>query len=476
MSVESSLPAPLTSALLVIFGITGDLSQRKLLPALYHLTKDNLLPENFKIVGISRRVITPDEILAKMRQELEDTESKYDQKTLERLAANISTFTMDLTNLEEYKRLKWELDQIEDQAGVCLNRIFYLAIPSQTFGSVVDLLGEAELNTGCQHQATESRLLVEKPFGSDLSSALSLIDQLSKHFSEDQIYRIDHYLAKETAQNILTFRFYNPLFSAVWNHKTIDHIVITAAETIGIEGRAVFYEQTGALRDVIQNHLLQLLALTTMEKPKDMSAMSIHVEKLKLLKAVVPISPADVPHSSTRGQYANYKKEVKNQDSFTETFAALRLQLDNPRWKGVPLLLVTGKALSEKKTEIAVTFKDPDDPQKTGNTLIIRIEPNEGIGLFVLAKKPGFEHEIQQVHMDFRYSQSFSGIHPDAYERVLVDTIKGDRTLFATSDEVIAAWKIVDPILKAWHANSNDIEQYPEGSQGPSMLHHQTKA
>ena len=455
----------LAPAALVIFGITGDLAHRKLLPALYHLAEDDLLPEGFEIIGVTRSGTTVDVLLTDIRNRVNATDEKCDDEVLERFGKSISIVTMDLSQKEEYTKLKQALDDHEKRVGACTNRLFYLAVPSQTFGSISEMLGEAELTEGCMHKKGESRLLIEKPFGYDLESARELIDTLGKQFDEQQIYRVDHYLAKETAQNILTFRFNNPLFKAVWDSDTISSVMVTAAESISIEGRVAFYEQTGALRDIIQSHLLQLLSLVTMERPDEMNAESIHQRKLELLRAIQPITPDKIAEQTIRGQYEGYLGEVNNHSSVTETYAALRLEIDTPRWRNVPILIRTGKAMAEKVTEITLTFKDKETEHQ--NTLTLRIQPNEGISIELQAKKPGFDSESETVQMDFCYVQSGDGVHPDAYERVLVDALRGDKTLFATSDEVIAAWEVVDHVVRAWAMSGTDLHTYAQGSWGP---------
>jgi glucose-6-phosphate 1-dehydrogenase len=455
----------LAPAALVIFGITGDLAHRKLLPALYHLAEDNLLPEGFEVIGVTRSGTTVDALLDDIRKCVNDSGEKCDEAVLERFGKSIRVLTMDLSKKAEYAKLKQALNDHEERVGACTNRLFYLAVPSQTFGSISEMLGEAGLTTGCDHKVGESRLLIEKPFGYDLESARELIDQLGKEFSEQQIYRVDHYLAKETAQNILTFRFHNPLFKAVWDSDTISSVMVTAAESIGIENRVAFYEQTGALRDIIQSHLLQLLSLVTMERPDKLDAASIHAKKLELLKAIQPITPDKIAEQTVRGQYQGYLEEVKNHSSVTETYAAIRLEIDTPRWRHVPILLRTGKAMAEKVTEITLTFKDVETAHQ--NTLTLRIQPNEGISIELQAKKPGFDDESENVQMDFCYAQNGDGVHPDAYERVLVDALRGDKTLFATSDEVIAAWEVVDDVVRAWAMSGTDLRTYPQGSWGP---------
>ena len=457
----------ISSAALVIFGITGDLAHRKLLPALYHLAKDMLLPDNFQIIGVTRSGTTVPELLKDVRKNIIAEDGACDDRALAWLGDAIQIVTMNISQKEDYAKLKKALDDHEDRVGACTNRLFYLAVPSQTFGSIATLLGESGLTRGCGHRIGESRLLIEKPFGYDLQSARDLVKTLGEHFSEKQIYRVDHYLAKETAQNILTFRFNNPLFRAVWHEKSIHSIMITAAEDIDIEGRVAFYEQTGALRDIIQSHLLQLMALVTMEQPKAHDAVSIHASKLALLKAVKPIAPNQVATHAVRGQYDGYQHDVGNHASTTETYAALRLEIDTPRWKNVPVLLRTGKALVEKVTEITLVFRDKAGYDEHENTLTLRIQPNEGISIELQAKKPGFESDSETVQMDFCYARSGQGIHPDAYERVLVDALRGDKTLFATSDEVIAAWQVVEHVIHTWSMGRDDMQAYKKGSWGP---------
>lgn len=454
-------------AALVIFGITGDLAHRKLLPALYHLAKDKLLPDGFRIIGVTRSGTTVPSLLEDIKKKICDEDGSCDDDTLNFLGECMQVLTMDIAKKEEYAKLKDALAEHEAQIGVCTNRLFYLAVPSQTFASISELLSEAGLADGCDHHVGESRLLIEKPFGYDLPSARDLVKTLNQHFTEQQMYRVDHYLAKETAQNILTFRFNNPLFKAVWHEKSISSIMITAAESIDIEGRVAFYEQTGALRDVIQSHLLQLLALVTMEQPKSNQADAIHASKLELLRAIKPIAPNAVATHAVRGQYNGYQKDVQNHASNTETYAALRLSIDTPRWKNVPVLIRTGKALAEKVTEITLTFTDDPAASDHQNTLTLRIQPNEGISVELQAKKPGFDAESETVQMDFCYARSGQPIHPDAYERVLVDALRGDKTLFATSDEVIASWEVVEHVVHAWAMSGHDMQAYDKGSWGP---------
>jgi len=456
---------PLTSGLLVIFGITGDLTRKKLLPALYHLVSDNLLPENFQIIGVTRRGAEVSELLRGVDEEICRHEGDCDPAALDRLGRMMRVVIMDPTRPEDYRTLKSTLDHLEDQLGACVNRLFYLSIPPQTYGPVVDLLGEHGLASGCQHGVADSRIMVEKPFGYDLASARELISRIKQGFREEQIYRIDHYLAKETAQNILTFRFANPLFETLWDRRSVDSIVVSAAESIGVEGRANFYESTGALRDLIQSHLLQVLTLVTMEQPAVLDPRHVHAEKLKLLKSVTPVAPNQVATLATRGQYRGYRDEVGNPGSFTETFARITLSIDNPRWQGVPIVIQTGKRLDRKSTEVALKFGSRSGTSDAANTLTFRLQPDEGIAIDLQAKKPGFNAETERVQMTFDYHQSFGEhVHPDAYERVLMDGIRGDQTLFATSDEVIASWEIVEAVVREWSKNDAGLITYEPGT------------
>jgi glucose-6-phosphate 1-dehydrogenase len=457
--------SPLTSGLLVIFGITGDLSRRYLLPSLYSLEDQGLLPQHFEIIGVTRRGAEVAELLAAVEHELGAAGRKVSPKTLEGLRSRISVVKMDPTVESDYARLKITLDGIEDKRGVCLNRLFYLSIPPNTYGPVVDLLGKSTLASGCQHGTADSRIMVEKPFGYDLESARELIDRLHANFREEQIYRIDHYLAKETAQNILVFRVANPIFRAVWDRFSISGITIT--ETIGIEGRAVFYESVGALRDFVQNHLLQLLAITTMDEPKVIDSDHVHAQKLKLLQAIEPVKPNEVAKVAVRGQYRSYRDEVANQETITETFARLHLSIKNDRWHGVPIMLQTGKHLDRRSTEIVVHFSDEHGHD---NTLVINIQPNEGITIKLQAKKPGLGNDTEQVDMQFDYDEAFgTGTQPNAYERVLMDGIRGDQTLFASSDEVLASWRIVDAVVREWAKSGDGLIFYEPGTPAKAI-------
>jgi glucose-6-phosphate 1-dehydrogenase len=472
MSKDAKTPV-LAPAIIVIFGITGDLAQKKLLPTLYHLAKANLLDEHTEIVGITRRSVTAKELLDNVELCVNEIDGLCDPAAMKRMHELVSMQQVDLTSGDDYTKLKEHLDALEEQHGVCMNRLYYLSIPPQVFSPIVRLLGTHGMNSSCQHGTAATRLLIEKPFGYDVVSSRELIGETAQYFGEEQIFRIDHYVAKETVQNILTFRFTNPLFASTWNAEHIERITILAKERIGIEGRVTFYEETGALRDFIQSHLLQLLAILTMDQPDELTAESIHANKLKLLKAVKPISSEAVARAAVRGQYEGYRTEVSNPHSHIETFAAIRTTIDSPCWKDVPVVLLTGKGIDagdpkvQKLSELRVDFK-PLGAQQTTNTLCFRIQPDEGISLELQVKKPGFEYETQEVEMEFTYQQAFNDNgHPDAYERVLVDAVRGDHTLFATSEEVLAAWDVVEAVVQHWSRGDNGLELYKFGSDGP---------
>ncbi len=465
-----SSPEPkitLDPAILIIFGITGDLAKKYLLPALYRLAKNNFLPEHFEIIGVTRRDVAADTILHDLAKGLADQDMPAEPRVLASLKHRLQLFKMDLTTADGYTALLKHLNKIEDTHAVHMNRLYYLSIPPQVFGPVVRLLGETGHDASCQHGAASTRLLVEKPFGYDTKSAKNLIQEISVAYGDFQLYRIDHYLAKETVQNILTFRFNNPLFESVWNQDAISHIMISAIEKLDIQGRTAFYEQTGAVRDLIQSHLLQLLALTTMERPASMQSKDIHASKLKLLNAVVPVAPNQLADQVVLGQYQGYRQEVNNPKSDVETFAAIKLMINNKRWKNTPVFLRTGKALQTKSTTITIVFKarHAGEPQ---NKLTFHLQPDEGITLKLHAKTPGLTNEVHEVPMAFQYSSSFEGTQPDAYERVLVDAIRGDKTLFSSSQEVLASWRIIEAIVQDSSKKYLPPELYKKGSKGPT--------
>jgi glucose-6-phosphate 1-dehydrogenase len=454
----------LEPTILVIFGITGDLSKRYLLPALYHLFKDGLLAEHTRIVGLTRQSLTADELFGQVELCINEIDNICDPAGLQKIRTATELMQFDPEEAEDYPKLHERLNAIESEQGMCMNRLYYLSIPPELFDSTVHNIGAAGLNGSCQHGQAATRLLVEKPFGSDLASAEKLIAKTNEVFSEEQVFRIDHYLAKETVQDIVAFRRSNPIFADVWNNQHISAIDIVAYESLGVGHRINFYERVGALRDVVQSHLLQLMAVTMMELPQELDTQHIHAARQKLLRDTIPADPS----LAVRGQYEGYRTESGNPDSTTETFARVRLSVDDARWQGTAVTISTGKALSEKLTQVSVTFHSPEDSES--NRLTFRIYPNEGIHLELKVKQPGFDDKLEQAVMDFSYANGANReTHPDAYERVLLDAVRGDRTLFATSDEVLSSWRIVDPIISAWRDNATGLYIYPSNADAATV-------
>lgn len=468
MSETTQLPSrTLPPTILTIFGVSGNLAQIKLLPALYHLLKANQLPERFEIVGVFRQTsMNPDHLMQQLEINLLRTHKEADKDILERLKNIFHPIIMDSVDEADYHHLKETLDQLDTDKGAQHQRLFYLAIPPDIFPTVIGCLNSAGLHD--ETAGAARRILVEKPFGTNLETARQLVDVMKSSFAEHQIYRIDHYLAKENAQNILTFRFNNPIMEDIWDRQSIDHIQISATEQIGIEARSNFYEGMGALRDLVQSHLLQLMTLVMMEAPAEMSSDAIHAEKLALLHSVEPISQNRVNELTVRGQYDTYREEVSNPNSNVETYAALSLEVANSRWGGVPVLIRTGKALDRKETAIKIVFKDRSNRNVPANILNIRIQPDEGISFQLTAKKPGFSDVLQPVNMQFNYKDSFDDDSPDAYERVIIDSIAGDQSLFASSEEVLRCWEILEPVLQYWHESDAQPTVYTKGSTGPN--------
>lgn len=440
--------------IITIFGISGDLAGRKLLPALYHLLSHGTLSPLVKIVGVSRRALDQKTLLNDTELCILEQDKICNPKGVALLNDALELITLDLEDRAGYDALRQHLDEIDPTNQ--RERIFYLSIPPQAYGTVTKLLGESGLNTA------NCRLLIEKPFGSDTESALRLIDSIGEQFDESQIYRIDHYLAKETAQNLLAFRLHNPIFSSLWDHQSIESIRVRALETIGVENRASFYESTGALRDLIQGHLLQILSLVMMERPQSEDADAVHATKTQLLESL-SLTSVD---QSVRGQYEGYKQEVKNETSFVETYARITLQSSIERWQGVPIILETGKALAEKTNDVTIQFKQEHEHQR--NRLIFLLQPAEGISLDLLVKKPGFDNELQHAALDLSYDKEFgTQTNPEAYERVLMDAVRGDQSLFASSGEVLASWRVVQPLIDAWTQDAKGLQVYQRGSEGP---------
>lgn len=442
-------------AAIVIFGITGDLAKRKLIPALYRLWQDDLLPKDIRIIGITRQKYSKKALLESVSPFLPK------QAATSSFERRLEIFRMDIAEQSEYGRLRERLDYLDAQEMI-RRRLFYLSVPPAVFDDIVRLMGAAGLNKAHGRPVKLPSLLVEKPFGYDLKSATYLIKTTKKYFRESQIYRIDHYLAKEMAQNILDFRFYNPIFNGIWNNNHISRVEITAHEKVGIEGRATFYEQTGALRDLVQSHLLQLMNVIAMEKPRSIyDSNSIHKKRLQLFDDVIIPSLDQVDAISWRGQYKTYRKEIAKAHSSIETYVALKLFIDNERWQNVPFILKTGKYTHEKRTSIEVYFgKDQV------NKLEFRLQPHEGIGLSLRVKQPGHTKEQSETALDLRYKRDFPGqTVPEAYERVLLDALRQDQTLFASSDEVLASWRIVEPFLSSWSVSDTSLNYYSKNSK-----------
>ncbi len=470
----------------VIFGATGDLTHRKLVPALYNIAADGELPPAVAVVGFARRPKTDDEF----RAEMEEATRKHSRQTVrdeiwKGFAESLFYHQSEFGDEAGYKKLAERLDKLDQESGTRGNRLFYFAAAPDQFETIVQNLKKAGLNK--TKEGSWARVILEKPFGTDLKSARHLNRVVQNSFSEDQTYRIDHFLGKETAQNILVLRFANAIFEPLWNARYIDHVQITAAETLGVESRAGYYEGAGALRDMVQNHLLQLLCLVGMEPPTDLGADSIRDEKVKVVRSLRRLKTDEVGTRVVRGQYAKgaisgepvvaYRKE-KGVDpkSKTETYVALRIQVDNWRWSDVPIYIRVGKRLPKSGTEISVHFKkapqvlfNRESQAIDQNVLVIRIQPDEGISLRMQAKVPGTSFRIESVKMDFHYGTSFGKASPEAYERLLLDAMAGDATLFARRDEVEQAWAFIDTIEETW-AGKEDVPKlftYPAGSWGP---------
>jgi glucose-6-phosphate 1-dehydrogenase len=467
---------------LVIFGATGDLTRRKLMPAVYKLFCDGLLPDEFAVVGFAREDMGEDEFRTRMHDALAEFSQAPDEAEWKKFSSRLAYVGSVFEDPEGFNRLRERLEQVDREQGTAGNRLYYLAVPPGVMELVAEQLGRAGLvcdpNAKCF-----SRIIVEKPFGRDLESAQKLNADLHRVFDERQIFRIDHYLGKETTQNILVFRFGNVIWEPVWNRTYVDHVEITVGETVGVEQRAGYYEKAGALRDMVQSHLLQVLALVAMEPPASYDADSIRTEKVKVLRSIRPIRGEDVAHDTVRGQYARsddgqqpgYREEPGvDPHSRTETFAGLRMWVDNWRWADVPFYLRTGKKLAKKVSEVVVRFRPAPHPildtvegdRPTPNALVLKIQPQEGISLFFEAKVPGMRGELRPVSMDFDYKSAFQRESPEAYQRLLLDAMVGDATLFAREDEVVAAWTLITPILEEW-ARSGEPEAYPAGTWGP---------
>ena len=479
---------PVAPTTLVIFGATGDLARRKLLPALYNLAHDGALPERFHLVGVSRKEKEHEDYRAECEQAIRQfSRRKPDDDVMKGLLENVKYVPGVFDEDSVYAELEQVLDGFEEQAGVKLNRAFYLSTAPAFFPVIVEELGKSDLD---HHEGAEVRVIIEKPFGTTLEEARELNREVLAIFDETQVFRIDHYLGKETVQNMMAFRFANGMFEPLWNRNYIDSVQITAAEDLGIGTRAGYYDHAGALRDLIQNHMLQLLCHVAMEPPVSFTAEEVRNEKVKVLQAIPEPTAVEIPEMSVHAQYAAghaggedvpgyLEEEGVPADSRTETYAALRLEVDNWRWAGVPFYLRTGKRLARKTTEIAVTlkpvphlaFSQDGSLGVQPNQLVLTLQPNEGVSLRLGAKIPGTRMIIRPVNMEFQYGTAFLSQSPEAYERLITDAMRGDATLFTRNDEVEAQWRICDPIVKYWAPThpqaSGPLAQYEAGSQGP---------
>jgi glucose-6-phosphate 1-dehydrogenase len=451
-------------AILVIFGASGDLTRRKLLPALYRLSREQRLPARFSIIGVAREEFGDEGF----RQEFHDSLREFagitqEDEVARSLVERLHYVGGDFKDPSIYQKIAAQIQAIDSSGGV----LFYLAIPPGAYPNVIEQIGTASLST--PQNGGWRRIIVEKPFGTDLQTARELNQMVHRHFDEEQVYRIDHYLGKETVQNLMVFRFANGMFEPVWNRRYIDHVQITAAETVGVERRAAYYEGAGALRDMVQNHLMQLLSLVAMEPPIAFTAESVRDRKMDALLSVQPLADEHVVRAQYRcgwvagAQVPGYRQEPGvAADSTTETFVALRMQLDSWRWAGVPFYLRTGKRLPKRTTEIAIQFRRPplqifkqvSQSSVAPNLLIINVQPDEGISVRFEAKLPGTRMQLAPVMMNFRYGSAFGGSVPEAYETLLLDAMLGDTTLFARHDFVEGSWSLITPILDRWHGET----------------------
>jgi glucose-6-phosphate 1-dehydrogenase len=470
----------------VIFGASGDLAKRKLIPALFRLAQERLVPAEFAIIGAARTAMETAEFRARMREAVEEFADgqPVDEQIWNSFAEKITYLTLDIGTSEDFRKLGALLEQTDAQHGTQGNHLFYLSTAPTLYAEAIKQLGES----GLTKSKGWVRVVVEKPFGRDLESARQLNREIHQHLDESQIYRIDHYLGKETVQNLLVFRFANGIYEPLWNRQYIDHVQITNAETVGVEGRGGYYESAGVVRDMIQNHVFQVLSLIAMEPPASLDAEAVRDEKIKAMSAARAFTPERVRAECVRGQYGagsiggepvvGYREEPGvAKDSTTETFAALTMYFDNWRWSGVPFLIRSGKRLTKRVTEIAIQFRDAPVhlfgqelmDQVGANQLIIRIQPDEGITLRFAAKVPGQVTRVRDVNMDFRYGSSF-GVHlAEAYERLLLDCMLGDQTLYARTDMTERGWEIVMPILEEWERTKAEVRfpNYEAGTWGP---------
>ncbi len=472
--------------LAVIFGATGDLAKRKLIPALFRLVQQRLLPAEFAVLGLGRTQMDDPEYRARMREAVETFSDapKIDEEVWQSFADSLHYLPSNILNLDDFPRIKQRLEEIDGQHGTQGNRLYYLSTAPEFYAPAIEHLGQSGL---AKPGRGWTRVIIEKPFGTDLQTARELNQQILRHLDESQIYRIDHYLGKETVQNLLIFRFANGIFEPLWNRRYIDHVQVTNAETVGVEGRGDYYEKAGVVRDMIQNHVFQLLSLIAMEPPARLDSEFVRNEKIKVLHSARAFSPERLRLECVRGQYGpgaingvpvpGYREEKGvAPDSSTETFAMITMYFDNWRWSGVPFYIRSGKRLAKRVTEIGIQFKAA--PHQlfssaielgTPNQLILRLQPDEGITMRFAAKVPGQLTRIRDVNMDFRYGASFGVPLAEAYERLILDCIQGDSTLFARKDMTERGWELVMPILEAWQSSpaGQSFPNYEAGSWGP---------
>jgi glucose-6-phosphate 1-dehydrogenase len=486
---NSSASKQAEPCILVIFGATGDLTARKLVPAIYNLQRENLLPANFACVGFARRKKSNEEF----RQEMHEAVSRFsrnkpiDDKIWENFSEQLFYHESNFDSDEGYDGLNKYLKELDEKLGTRGNRVFYLSTQPSFFPEIVEKLKKHDLIYEPDDESGKwSRVIIEKPFGHDHGSAVALQKHIMQYLNESQVYRIDHYLGKETVQNLLVFRFANSIFESIWNNRHIDNVQITVAEDIGIGTRGRFWEEAGMLRDIVQNHMMQLLSLVAMEPPVNLNANSIRDEKVKVVQSIRPIDMDQLGKYVVRGQYgpgyingenvSSYREEDNvARDSSVETYVAMQLYIDNWRWAGVPFYLRAGKRLPKRATEIAINFKEApgflfkqENKKPDSNVLVIRIQPDEGISLKMNCKVPGMNGPIQPVKMDFRYGSYFGATPPEAYERLICDCMADDSTLFARSDEVVASWNLITPILERWQEEKpSNFPNYEAGTYGP---------
>ncbi len=468
---------------MVIFGATGDLTKRKLMPALYRLAYDRRLSAGFAVVGTSRSRLTDDQFRERMKEAVQEfsEDTPFDAEVWNGFARGLFYVPGNIDDPASYRQLAEKLGEVEEERHTGGNILFYLSTQPSQYAPAALGLGEAGLGKGKGWR----RLVVEKPFGHDLESARQLSDELHKVFNESDVYRIDHYLGKETVQNILAFRFGNGIFEPLWNRRYVNHVQITAAESIGVEGRGAYYQEAGALSDMIQNHMLQVMATIAMEPAASFRAPSVRDERSKLLRSIKPMTAEEIRANAVPGQYGpariggeevpGFRQEPGvDPEAQTETYAAVTLFVENWRWAGVPFYLRSGKRLPKRVTEIAIQFNgaplaifDGAADDTSPNLLIVRIQPEEGISLKFLSKRPGTGMKLRPVSMDFNYGTSFGERSPSAYETLLLDAIIGDATLYTRQDMVEASWAVVEPILKEWRSTKHNFPNYPAGSWGP---------